>query len=145
VSHSWLEHALFLTPPPSLGSSDAGSWTPYEEEGGDDDVPDTPESLPPYPSNGQPIDSILIRSSLVVAPIPRDPCFSPGLFNAMLTFRLQAPVPPLSSCGLHPAPIPPTSPRAALLRWRAGCPRRSPPPRCGPKKSPWTWRCSPRR
>uniref|UniRef100_A0A8D3C6D3 Interferon regulatory factor 6 n=1 Tax=Scophthalmus maximus TaxID=52904 RepID=A0A8D3C6D3_SCOMX len=34
------------------GSSDAGSWTPHEEDGGDEDIPDTPESLPPYPSNG---------------------------------------------------------------------------------------------
>ncbi|KAM7005404.1 LOW QUALITY PROTEIN: interferon regulatory factor 6 [Tautogolabrus adspersus] len=34
------------------GSSDAGSWTPHEEDGGEEDVPDTPESLPPYPSNG---------------------------------------------------------------------------------------------
>ncbi|KAF7670182.1 hypothetical protein LDENG_00068190 [Lucifuga dentata] len=34
------------------GSSDAGSWTPYEEDGAEEDVPDTPESLPPYPSNG---------------------------------------------------------------------------------------------
>lgn len=34
------------------GSSDAGSWTPHEEDGGEEDIPDTPESLPPYPSNG---------------------------------------------------------------------------------------------
>lgn len=35
------------------GSAEPGSWTPHEDEGGeDDDVPDTPESLPPYPSNG---------------------------------------------------------------------------------------------
>ncbi|XP_030274363.1 interferon regulatory factor 6 [Sparus aurata] len=33
-------------------SSDAGSWTPHDEEGIEEDVPDTPESLPPYPSNG---------------------------------------------------------------------------------------------
>lgn len=37
----------------TTGSSDAGSWTPYEEDGGEEDVPDTPESLPPYPSNGE--------------------------------------------------------------------------------------------
>uniref|UniRef100_A0A4W6G1N1 Interferon regulatory factor 6 n=1 Tax=Lates calcarifer TaxID=8187 RepID=A0A4W6G1N1_LATCA len=30
----------------------AGSWTPPEEDGVEEDVPDTPESLPPYPSNG---------------------------------------------------------------------------------------------
>uniref|UniRef100_A0A3Q3XI82 IRF tryptophan pentad repeat domain-containing protein n=1 Tax=Mola mola TaxID=94237 RepID=A0A3Q3XI82_MOLML len=30
----------------------AGSWTPREEIGGDEDIPDTPESLPPYSSNG---------------------------------------------------------------------------------------------
>ncbi|XP_053171907.1 interferon regulatory factor 6 isoform X1 [Scomber japonicus] len=41
------------------GSSDAGSWTPYEEEGGEEDVPDTPESLPPYPSNGTPSPLIM--------------------------------------------------------------------------------------
>ncbi|XP_049438863.1 interferon regulatory factor 6 [Epinephelus fuscoguttatus] len=34
------------------GSSDAGSWTPGEEDGGEEDLPNTPESLPPYPSNG---------------------------------------------------------------------------------------------
>lgn len=39
--------------PFKTGSSDAGSWTPYEEEVGEEDVPDTPESLPPYPSNGE--------------------------------------------------------------------------------------------
>ncbi|KAM9814029.1 interferon regulatory factor 6 [Neosynchiropus ocellatus] len=34
------------------GSSDAGSWTPCDEDGIEEDIPDTPESLPPYPSNG---------------------------------------------------------------------------------------------
>lgn len=34
------------------GSSDAGSWTPHDDEVAEEDVPDTPESLPPYPSNG---------------------------------------------------------------------------------------------
>uniref|UniRef100_A0A667XFW9 Interferon regulatory factor 6 n=1 Tax=Myripristis murdjan TaxID=586833 RepID=A0A667XFW9_9TELE len=38
--------------PAPLSNPDAGSWTPYDEEGGEEDVPDTPESLPPYPSNG---------------------------------------------------------------------------------------------
>lgn len=33
--------------------SDAGSWTPGDDDGGDEDLPNTPESLPPpYPSNG---------------------------------------------------------------------------------------------
>ncbi|XP_034022486.1 interferon regulatory factor 6 [Thalassophryne amazonica] len=36
----------------SAASSDTGSWTPYDEDGGDEDVPNTPDSLPPYPSNG---------------------------------------------------------------------------------------------
>lgn len=35
------------------GSSDAGSWTPHDEDGGEEDIPDTPESLPPYPNNGE--------------------------------------------------------------------------------------------
>lgn len=35
------------------GSSDAGSLTPQYEEIGEEDIPDTPESLPPYPSNGE--------------------------------------------------------------------------------------------
>lgn len=34
------------------GSTEPGSWTPYDEEGGDDDIPNTPDSLPPYPPNG---------------------------------------------------------------------------------------------
>lgn len=34
------------------GSSDAGSCTPHDEDVGEDDLPNTPESLPPYPSNG---------------------------------------------------------------------------------------------
>lgn len=33
-----------------IAPSDAGSHTPYDEDFGED--PDTPESLPPYPSNG---------------------------------------------------------------------------------------------
>uniref|UniRef100_H3DAX2 Interferon regulatory factor 6 n=1 Tax=Tetraodon nigroviridis TaxID=99883 RepID=H3DAX2_TETNG len=39
-------------PPSNQGSSDAGSWTPHDDDGGEEDIPDTPESLPPYPSNG---------------------------------------------------------------------------------------------
>ncbi|XP_037304139.1 interferon regulatory factor 6 [Pungitius pungitius] len=41
-------------PMPSINqsSSEAGSWTPHEEDGVEEDIPDTPESLPPYPSNG---------------------------------------------------------------------------------------------
>lgn len=41
-------------PPPlsNQGSSDAGSWTPCDEDVIEEDIPDTPESLPPYPSNG---------------------------------------------------------------------------------------------
>lgn len=35
------------------GSSDAGSWTPHDDDGVEEDIPDTPESLPPYPSNGE--------------------------------------------------------------------------------------------
>ncbi|XP_075893227.1 interferon regulatory factor 6 [Nelusetta ayraudi] len=34
------------------GSSDAGSCTPHDEDVGEEDLPNTPESLPPYPSNG---------------------------------------------------------------------------------------------
>lgn len=41
------------------GSSDAGSWTPPDDEGGEEDIPDTPESLPPYPSNGEWRSSVL--------------------------------------------------------------------------------------
>ncbi|XP_077583106.1 interferon regulatory factor 6 [Stigmatopora nigra] len=41
-----------LQPPSNPASSDAGSWTPGEEDVAEEDVPDTPESLPPYPSNG---------------------------------------------------------------------------------------------
>ncbi|XP_053287472.1 interferon regulatory factor 6 isoform X1 [Pleuronectes platessa] len=48
------------------GSSDAGSWTPHDDDGGEEDTPDTPESLPPYPSNG-PSPSPLIMWS------PKDP------------------------------------------------------------------------
>lgn len=35
------------------GSSDAGSWTPHDEDGVEEDIPDTPESLPPYPNSGK--------------------------------------------------------------------------------------------
>ncbi|XP_061583076.1 interferon regulatory factor 6 [Cololabis saira] len=38
-------------PSSNQGTSEAGSWTPYDDDGGDED-PNTPESLPPYPSNG---------------------------------------------------------------------------------------------
>lgn len=38
---------------PPTASSDAGSWTPHDDDGGEEDIPDTPESLPPYPSNGE--------------------------------------------------------------------------------------------
>ncbi|XP_022058850.1 interferon regulatory factor 6 [Acanthochromis polyacanthus] len=34
------------------GSSDAGSWTPHDDDGVEEDLPDTPGSPPPYPSNG---------------------------------------------------------------------------------------------
>ncbi|XP_061878936.1 interferon regulatory factor 6 [Entelurus aequoreus] len=40
-----------LQPLSNPGSADAGSWTPGEEDGAEEDVPNTPESLPPYPSN----------------------------------------------------------------------------------------------
>ncbi|XP_046892990.1 interferon regulatory factor 6 [Hypomesus transpacificus] len=36
------------------GSTEPGPWTPYDEEGGEDDVPDTPDSLPPYPPGASP-------------------------------------------------------------------------------------------
>lgn len=49
---------LFLIP---KGSSDAGSWTPHDEDGGEEDIPDTPESLPPYPSNGEWHSSYITR------------------------------------------------------------------------------------
>ncbi|XP_030584928.1 interferon regulatory factor 6 [Archocentrus centrarchus] len=46
-------------PPSSQGSSDAGPWTPGDEDGLEEDIPDTPESLPPYPSNGTPSPHIM--------------------------------------------------------------------------------------
>ncbi|CAI5687867.1 interferon regulatory factor 6 [Oreochromis niloticus] len=46
-------------PPSNHGSSDAGPWTPGEDDGLEEDIPDTPESLPPYPSNGTPSPLIL--------------------------------------------------------------------------------------
>lgn len=39
--------------PHSAGCSDAGPWTPGDDDGLEEDIPDTPESLPPYPSNGE--------------------------------------------------------------------------------------------
>ncbi|TNM88912.1 hypothetical protein fugu_005166 [Takifugu bimaculatus] len=36
-------------PSSNQGSSDAGSWTPHDDDGGEEDIPDTPESLPPLP------------------------------------------------------------------------------------------------
>lgn len=53
---TFVPHFLFLIAfffPHPKGSSDAGSWTPHDDDGGEEDVPDTPESLPPYPSNGE--------------------------------------------------------------------------------------------
>lgn len=48
----FLFYIAFFFPHPK-GSSDAGSWTPHDDDGGEEDIPDTPESLPPYPSNGE--------------------------------------------------------------------------------------------
>lgn len=54
ISLSFCKHYYFITAVSRpTGSSDAGSWTPHDEDGGEEDVPDTPESLPPYPSNGE--------------------------------------------------------------------------------------------
>ncbi|TMS19148.1 Interferon regulatory factor 6 [Larimichthys crocea] len=46
------------------GSSDAGSLTPQYEEIGEEDIPDTPESLPPYPSNGASPSPLILWSPM---------------------------------------------------------------------------------
>ncbi|KAF6736498.1 Interferon regulatory factor 6 [Oryzias melastigma] len=45
-------------PQPS-SNQDAGSWTPGDNDDGEEDLPNTPESLPPYPSNGTPSPHIM--------------------------------------------------------------------------------------
>ncbi|XP_010740648.3 interferon regulatory factor 6 isoform X1 [Larimichthys crocea] len=51
-------------PPSNQGSSDAGSLTPQYEEIGEEDIPDTPESLPPYPSNGASPSPLILWSPM---------------------------------------------------------------------------------
>ncbi|XP_061689160.1 interferon regulatory factor 6 [Syngnathoides biaculeatus] len=53
-----------LQPLSNPGSSDAGSWTPGEEDGAEEDIPDTPESLPPYPSNGTSPSPLIVWSPM---------------------------------------------------------------------------------
>ncbi|XP_057702941.1 interferon regulatory factor 6 isoform X2 [Corythoichthys intestinalis] len=53
-----------LQPLSNPASSDAGSWTPGEEDGAEEDVPDTPESLPPYPSNGTSPSPLILWSPM---------------------------------------------------------------------------------
>ncbi|XP_077429608.1 interferon regulatory factor 6 isoform X2 [Vanacampus margaritifer] len=53
-----------LQPLSNPGSSDAGSWTPGEEDGAEEDIPDTPESLPPYPSNGTSPSPLILWSPM---------------------------------------------------------------------------------
>ncbi|XP_077459671.1 interferon regulatory factor 6 [Stigmatopora argus] len=53
-----------LQPLSNPASSDAGSWTPGEEDVAEEDVPDTPESLPPYPSNGTSPSPLLLWSPM---------------------------------------------------------------------------------
>ncbi|XP_038553217.1 interferon regulatory factor 6 isoform X2 [Micropterus salmoides] len=83
------------------GSSDAGSWTPHDEDGGEEDVPDTPESLPPYPSN----DSSLQPSS---CPPSNEvwPKEEPVDVEMHPTPMVDMPPAPLSDHSLQPPPLP---------------------------------------
>uniref|UniRef100_A0A3P9IUY9 Interferon regulatory factor 6 n=1 Tax=Oryzias latipes TaxID=8090 RepID=A0A3P9IUY9_ORYLA len=50
-------------PQPS-SNQDTGPWTPTEDDGIEEDVPNTPESLPPYPSNGTSPSPLILWSPM---------------------------------------------------------------------------------
>ncbi|CAL9704675.1 unnamed protein product [Knipowitschia caucasica] len=66
--------------PPSLtnqASSDAGSWTPGDDDGGDED-PNTPDSLPPYPPNGTSPSPLILWSPCSDASMQPPSCPPPS-------------------------------------------------------------------
>ncbi|XP_076003513.1 interferon regulatory factor 6 [Genypterus blacodes] len=107
------------------GSSDAGSWTPYEDEGAEEDIPDTPESLPPYPSsNGMSPSPLIMWSPLGSESSMQPPSCPPSVevwpkeepnkvwpkeepveMEMLPTPMSVMPPPPLPDASMHPQPI----------------------------------------
>ncbi|XP_014892445.1 interferon regulatory factor 6-like isoform X6 [Poecilia latipinna] len=84
--------------------SDAGSHTPYDEDFGED--PDTPDSLPPYPSNGTSPSPLLMWSPMGSDSSMQPPSCPPS--NEVWPREEPADVelPPTNMDELPPAPLP---------------------------------------